>query len=108
MMTVLSDHDVLLEPDAIYSVLLAAVHPATFEKIDSHPRADPDRPPRGSADRMLGGVTVMWKAFANTKTRTLHHIELSELSMLRQAFSSFSHRHRHRVCSGPCTPPTSS
>ena len=88
MMTVLSDHDVFLEPDAIYSVLHATVHPATFEKIDSHPRADPDWPPRGSEDRMLGGVTVMWKAFVNTKTWTLHHIELSELNMLRQVFSS--------------------
>ena len=66
-MTVLSDYDVFLEPKAIYSVLHATVQPATFEKIDEHPQADSDWVTRSSADRILGGVTVMWKALVNTK-----------------------------------------
>ena len=87
LMTALSDYDVFLEPEAIYSVLHATMHPAIFEKIDAHPQADPDWPTRSSADRMLGGVTVMWKAFVNTKQWTLHRIMLSEENMLRQVLS---------------------
>lgn len=87
LMTFLSDHDVFLTPDKVYSVLHATVNPAIFEKIDENPKADPDWPPPDSVQRMHGGITVMWNAFVNTKTWTLHRIVLSEMGMIQQVLS---------------------
>ena len=60
------------------------MNPATYERIDARPLADPNWPTKEGASRMLGGVTVMWKSFLNTRKWTLHPIELNAETMVSQ------------------------
>ena len=83
LMTAVSDCDMFLRPDEIFRVLHATMNPKIYEKIDARPQADPNWPTKEGARSMLGGVTVMWKSFLNTKRWTLHPIELTVESMVR-------------------------
>ena len=86
LITIMSDHVAYLLPKHVHKVMHATLHPAILESIDSSLNADPEWPSKAEATKMLGGTTVMWHSFVNTKKWTLHRITLSEDNMIKQVF----------------------
>jgi len=82
--TVMSDYVTYLLPEHIHKVIHATLNPAILERIDSRPGADDQWPTREDATKMLGGITVVWTSFLNTKSWTLHPIALSDENMVQQ------------------------
>ena len=87
LMTALSDWTTTIAPEMVHEVLHLTLNSKVLENIGTNPDSEwPEK--NADAIRMLSGVTVLWTSFLNTKTWTLHPVNLPPEAMTGRVLSA--------------------
>ena len=87
LVTALSDWTTTIAPEMVHEVLHLTLNSKVLENIGPSPDSEwPEK--NADAIRMLSGVTVLWTSFLNTKTWTLHPVNLPPEAMTGRVLSA--------------------